>query len=250
VTEDTGTDTGSDGNDGSDSSSSDHVEHEHVDHDRPDHDQGDSGPERDPLDTNSHDSTDRATGDRGGADLSDRATGGESAPEPAIDRDGNLDTPDEFNADSIGDTDETQEADTTSPTERIEAWLGLDMSFLSDAVGDLLEGVEDFANGIGDFFKNYNEMVKVNTIGADKYFHCKANCEATQRGLGGKLAAEIMSYGREVCDTPKNLAKGMSLRESLADSRSDMASNRVGQEAGANGIRCYDGCGRLRPRGL
>jgi FlaG/FlaF family flagellin (archaellin) len=31
-----------------------------------------------------------------------------------------------------------------------------------------------------DFLKNYNNMVKANTDGADKFFHCKANCEATR----------------------------------------------------------------------
>ena len=35
---------------------------------------------------------------------------------------------------------------------------------------------------INDFQGNLNDMVKSNTIGNDKFFHCKANCQATQRG--------------------------------------------------------------------
>lgn len=35
---------------------------------------------------------------------------------------------------------------------------------------------------IDDFWRNYNDMRNANTIGGDKYFHCKANCEAARRG--------------------------------------------------------------------
>jgi hypothetical protein len=44
----------------------------------------------------------------------------------------------------------------------------------------------DFGGGVRDFLANYNKMVEVKVKGADRYFHCMANCEATQRGPGGK----------------------------------------------------------------
>lgn len=42
----------------------------------------------------------------------------------------------------------------------------------------------DAIRGGGDFWKNYQNMREANTIGADKYFHCVANCQASRRGLG------------------------------------------------------------------
>lgn len=37
-------------------------------------------------------------------------------------------------------------------------------------------------NAFGDFLRNYEDMKDANTIGADKYFHYKANYEASSRG--------------------------------------------------------------------
>ena len=37
-----------------------------------------------------------------------------------------------------------------------------------------------YIGAVGDFLGKYRDMREANTIGADKYFHCKANCEATQ----------------------------------------------------------------------
>ncbi|MCL2162001.1 MAG: hypothetical protein FWH56_09010, partial [Betaproteobacteria bacterium] len=52
----------------------------------------------------------------------------------------------------------------------------------------------------GDFIRNYRDMREANTIGGDKYFHCKANCEASKRGAYGKWTAEKLSNGREWFD--------------------------------------------------
>jgi len=46
---------------------------------------------------------------------------------------------------------------------------------------------------VKDFVHNYRAMRKANTIGADKYFHCPANCQASQRGSAGSATAELMS---------------------------------------------------------
>jgi len=54
-----------------------------------------------------------------------------------------------------------------------------------------------FYRGSMDMWMNYEDMKKANTIGADKYFHCMANCEAARRGPGGVLAAQVISNLRE-----------------------------------------------------
>ncbi|MGH2523803.1 MAG: serum amyloid a protein, partial [Anaerolineales bacterium] len=48
--------------------------------------------------------------------------------------------------------------------------------------------------------RNYNDMRNANTIGADKYFHCKANCEAASRGSVGDQTACLLSDAREWVD--------------------------------------------------
>ena len=40
-------------------------------------------------------------------------------------------------------------------------------------------------------------LVDANTIGADKYFHCNTNCQASARGCGGTQAAEFIGETRE-----------------------------------------------------
>lgn len=54
------------------------------------------------------------------------------------------------------------------------------------------------AGATDDFIDNYNDMRDANTIGADKFFHCKASCEASQRGPIGGRTAEAISDTREV----------------------------------------------------
>lgn len=46
-------------------------------------------------------------------------------------------------------------------------------------------------------------MKNANTIGADKYFHSKANCDAAKRGLLGAIIATAISDLRELTDTIK-----------------------------------------------
>ena len=42
---------------------------------------------------------------------------------------------------------------------------------------------------LGIFLTNYYQMQNANTIGADKYFHAKANLESAQRGIVGSMFA-------------------------------------------------------------
>jgi hypothetical protein len=69
-------------------------------------------------------------------------------------------------------------------------------------------------------------MRDANTIGADKYFHCKANCQASRRGKAGETTACAISNAREWVD--QNI-KG----DSAAASAADQVANAAGR-AGAN----------------
>ena len=94
------------------------------------------------------------------------------------------------------------------------------------------ELINDFEkdNPYGIFWKNYNNMKEANTRGADKYFHSLANCQAAQKGQ--VVPALKISVAREILDTPKNLIKGLSFKESINDSRDDMDANLFGLKSG------------------
>jgi len=85
-------------------------------------------------------------------------------------------------------------------------------------------------------------MRDANTIGADKYFHCMANCQAAREGLGGRDAAAIISEGRELTD-----------QHIKRDPSSACDADRAANGQGRNGdptIPCSQVCGSLRPNGL
>ena len=102
------------------------------------------------------------------------------------------------------------------------------------------------ARGAGrDFTRNYNDMVRANTKGADKYFHCKANCEATQRGPVGEKTAIVISNAREVVDTAKNFIRG-----ERQDGAKDQEANRLGREQALRNPaqQCSVSCGVYAPK--
>jgi len=106
----------------------------------------------------------------------------------------------------------------------------------------------DFVAGVGDFLRNYIGMQEARTIGADKYFHCTANCEATERGFGGFYAANLISIGREIYDTPHNVYTGReTLRSALIDSFRDLKADYAGQLGAIRGDRCHSACQPFRP---
>jgi RHS repeat-associated protein len=103
--------------------------------------------------------------------------------------------------------------------------------------------------------RNKDELLDANTQDADKYFHCKAHCEACSEGPGGNLMSTVASYGRETSD----LADGVSdsdinspgtLGDALSDSASDVAANDQGRAAGERGDQCAGACSSLAPPGL
>jgi RHS repeat-associated protein len=96
-----------------------------------------------------------------------------------------------------------------------------------------------------DFISNYADMRQSNWKGADKYFHCKANCEAVKRGPAGEELACILSdlrewWGQYVKGDPKS------------DSEADQVANRYGRTEGATTPRvpCSKICDPFRPPGF
>ena len=97
---------------------------------------------------------------------------------------------------------------------------------------------------VKDFLDNYKDMRDANTIGADKYFHCKANCEATRRGKSGEATACTISDTREWFD--QNV-KGDPASASAADQIANI-SGRSG--ANSSPLPCELVCNPFRPNGL
>ena len=117
--------------------------------------------------------------------------------------------------------------------------IGAAVAFSGDAIG-----------GGFDFMKNYAKMYWANTKGADKYFHCMANCEATERGAGGEYMAHLISNTREASDLGRAETKGISSEQAMKDVIEDLFVNRVGRQGANDGLRCNDACNWFKPKGL
>ena len=103
------------------------------------------------------------------------------------------------------------------------------------------------------FSRNRRNMMNSNTIGADKFFHCLANCEAAELGSTGLCGADTISAIRELVDFPKNIFKeGLSVNQSLVDAREDFSANNLGRNAPlqTNFKGCQSACSSLIPNGL
>jgi hypothetical protein len=111
-------------------------------------------------------------------------------------------------------------------------------------------GFRQVFGAVNDFRRNRRAMMDANTHGADKFFHCMANCEATQRGELGRLTAHALSDIREASDFVVNHLRGMSTGAIIDDIREDQAANRAGREGAAAGGACTDVCETRRPNGL
>ena len=104
---------------------------------------------------------------------------------------------------------------------------------------------EKAGNAFGDFKRNFDLMNKARTDGADKYFHCMANYQATQRGWAGKTIAKTLSNAKELKDQyitghPKE------------DSEADQKANKYGREAATSGQyqSAREACAIFRPKDL
>lgn len=115
----------------------------------------------------------------------------------------------------------------------------------------------DAAGAMGDFTSAYIDQLQSTywyghqyfandpTYGfddQDQYFHCRANCEAAQRGPGGVRAAQCISDAREAWDERFD-------NQSPADTARDQSSNAFGRSQGSANPSgdCRSLCGGLRP---
>lgn len=89
-----------------------------------------------------------------------------------------------------------------------------------------------------DLVEGRSDMVDAATIGADRYFHCRANCEAARRGPAGEdMACSLSDFREYYQDEPPIFRLG------------DEAANRQGQHGGMvdRELGCYEVCSSLIP---
>ncbi len=148
---------------------------------------------------------------------------------------------------AVGDTQSAQ-SELSDLVSELQSSAG---EFFSGAVNGIISEIATWDNALGDFASNYQDMKEANTIGADKYFHFKANCEAAQRDQ--EKIAEALSLARELIEGANNVIfKGYDLIEQIEDAKEDMEANKAGRECGQDNP---DGdCGDMypgeRPKGL
>ena len=96
-----------------------------------------------------------------------------------------------------------------------------------------IDALQQIFGTVLDFCRNYNDMKSADVKYADKYFHSKANCDGAKRGELGEEVAKAICDLREFFDLFKNvLIRGMTVKESLEDSKTDQEANRYGREQG------------------
>lgn len=112
-------------------------------------------------------------------------------------------------------------------------------TLLRDVIG-LLNPIRSFFNTLEIFISNYIELLyhayHLREFEMDKYYHSKANCEATQEmGIIGEQYAIFLSDQKEKFDQWHNMyAKShkVTVEEAIADSERDQIANRLGRERG------------------
>lgn len=112
-----------------------------------------------------------------------------------------------------------------------------------NAISAELKKDKKAGNAFMDFKRNFDRMNEANTKGADKYFHCIANYEATERGWDGQIVAKSLSDAKEIKDKYWNKYK---------DGSEDQAANKFGREAAKSGgyHSAKAACHIYRPEGL
>lgn len=117
---------------------------------------------------------------------------------------------------------------------------------------------KDKDNVIGDFARNFVDMVDSNNRESDHFFHAKAGCQAAQRDEKEAQMAKRIGDIREDLDLIKNKYKKkkdgtkMTTEEVIKDYMKDQAANYYGRAQGAknkNG-NCSVLVDKYRPNGL
>nr|WP_269318612.1 MULTISPECIES: RHS repeat-associated core domain-containing protein [unclassified Halomonas] len=129
--------------------------------------------------------------------------------------------------------------------EQAEDAFSTRLTILKESITKAANYMNGLVRGSLSFGRNYLDMREANTIGGDKYFHCKANCEAAQGGNGGGSAAKCISDTREWFDQH---IKG----NSVSSSEDDQVANHHGRNNGAANSTedCSQICELFRPNGL
>ncbi len=87
-----------------------------------------------------------------------------------------------------------------------------------------------------DMWQNYKDMRDIDLVGADNFFHCKANYEAAKRGPWGDIVSKTISLGREMF--------GLATGEPLSDSQKDWVANQKGWNGAKEGRSLQESCPR------
>ena len=93
---------------------------------------------------------------------------------------------------------------------------------------------DEFAQGTWWMWEGYKRMRDMKWRNSDKYFHCMANCRATNAGSGGASAAKIISFIRT--DVRSRWTEP-------TDWRNDKVANECGQQGGY----CEKTCSQFFP---
>ena len=108
----------------------------------------------------------------------------------------------------------------------------------------ILSPATTIAKTLKIFISNYFELLYhayvLREKEMDKYFHSKANCEATQElGILGEKTAEVLSDAKEYYDQYTYVhTHRVTVEEAIADSEKDQVANILGRERGRNNPYC------------
>jgi len=107
----------------------------------------------------------------------------------------------------------------------------------------------DYVLALSDFMNAYSEMREANWVNSDKYFHSKANFNASRRGPGGEAGAVRLSNLREIID---QRIKGDSRKQSVMDQRANNYGRRQGRSYryGRGRVNYSDVLSKYRPGNL
>lgn len=160
---------------------------------------------------------------------------------------------------ALGYHDDTDEGLSSYPTEKLftsiksfqkDNNLKVDGVIKADGptqktIRERLNESAEKAGAFTDFMKNYLDMRAADTIDADKYFHCKANYQASSRGWHGDETARNLSEKRE--------SYGQSYKnENNIDRTQDLIANGHGRHAARSEKyqSAEEACAIFRPKGL
>ena len=84
-----------------------------------------------------------------------------------------------------------------------------------------------------DMKRNFDTMKNLGLIGGDKFFHCKANYEASKRGTWGDAVSKVISTTKEIKDV---------FEYGLQDSMYDWEANQKGWYGAKNNLSLKESC--------